>query len=171
MATPQVFATRAVLNSKALGASAPRTDARASTIVPVGKAWSHLVIVSDSALPKSAAAAPTSMVQIHVYALVRENKRLHCTYQGGEWYGHDYQHQRDDDVGQGNRCSRRLSASLPIRFRPAIFRRVVANASSLQIADRANNIVLRALAALAAAGVTDDDAGHERHTFSRHVRH
>jgi predicted polyphosphate/ATP-dependent NAD kinase len=33
-------------------------------------------------------------------------------------------------------------------------RRVVANASSLQIADRAN-IVLRALAALAAAGVTD----------------
>ena len=51
-------------------------------------------------------------------------------------------------------------------------RRVVANASSLQIADRAN-IVLRALAALAAAGVyrCGDDAGHERHTFSRHARH
>jgi len=32
------------------------------------------------------------MVQIHVYALARD-KRLHCTYQGGEWYGQDYQHQ------------------------------------------------------------------------------
>jgi predicted polyphosphate/ATP-dependent NAD kinase len=53
-------------------------------------------------------------------------------------------------------------------------RRVVANASSLQIADRAN-IVLRALAALAAAGVTDvammPDIGGIRSYVMRGIEH